>query len=193
MPMAATPGTHRIALTVTRPGGKHESWPVEFDPEILQPVSLQPLAIIVREVDDPPGRMTELLGLPFVETPRPIPLQGHPTDLRLGVNCAGLAIYGQRRMGARLPYMMPPALRRYTTLIASYSGEAPVATSNLPVRRGDLLHFGFQVAVLLEDRGRIGFLDPEDLVIHAYHAGVEELPYSRLPYRDLPFTIRRWR
>ena len=190
--MLAAPGTHRIAVTVTRPGGKYESWPAGFNPEIMQPASFPSLAIIIREADDATGHMTELLGLPFVETPRPVPLLGHPTDLRLGVNCAGLAIYGQRRLGARLPYMTPPALRRYTTLIASYSGETPVATLNLPVSRGDLLHFGFQIAVLLEDRGRIGILDPEDLVIHAYHAGVEELPYSQLPYRDLPFTIRRW-
>ena len=187
-PTLARPGTHRVALSIRFDGDAVENWPKDFRAHEPAALTIQPLEWFIRSDDDPVGRMTELLGLPFVETPRKIRGLGHPTDLRLWVNCAGLAIYGARRTGRMIPYAAPPALRRYTTLVAASDREP----ADIPVRRGDLLHFGFQVAVVYEDRGRIGRLDPEDLILHAYHDGVEIKPFGELPYSSLPFEVRRW-
>lgn len=142
--------------------------------------------LVVRRDDSYVGYLTERLGIPFVYLPALTPLGEHQTDAGLGADCVALVIYGQRRLGRRVPYMAPSALKRYTALVArEAAGEQPVAV-------GDILHFGFQTAVVSVDRNRMGQLDDEDLVIHTYHTRAEELPFSSLPYAHTPFEVRRW-
>lgn len=145
-----------------------------------------PFEFAMRRDDTYVGYLTERLGLPFVYLPALTPLGEHQTDAGLGADCVALVVYGQRRLGRALPYMAPSALKRYTMLVPrDENGEQPVL-------EGDILHFGFQTAVVSGDRNRIGMLDADDLVIHTYHAFAQELPLSSLPYVRTPFEVRRW-
>lgn len=137
--------------------------------------------VVVRASDDYPGFVQELMGTPFLLIPRRLP-EGHQTDLRIGSDCAALAAYGRRRMGEDVPYLGPAGLLPYLR---------PVRDGQM--RPGDLLHYGEQVQVVLEDRGRKGFSDPEDLVIQSWK------PFPRIVRRDSsgweghPFRIHRFR
>jgi hypothetical protein len=137
--------------------------------------------VVVRGDDTYTGHLQELLGTPFVLIPRRLP-EGHQTDLRLGSDCAALAAYGRRRLGEDIPYGGPRGLLAHLL---------PVVEGGM--RAGDVLHYGEQVQVVFQDRGRIGFSDPDDLVIQSWH------PWPRIVSRDSsgwegrPFRVFRFR
>ena len=60
------------------------------------------------------------------------------------------------------------------------------------MRVGDILHFGFQTAVVVEDRPPLGLLTEADVIIHSYHGVAEEVPLGKVPYAHFPFELRRW-
>src|SRR4051812_15326086 len=60
------------------------------------------------------------------------------------------------------------------------------------VTPGDVLHFGFETAVLSRGLPPIGRLDPDDLVMPTYHGVAEEIPLRRLPYRLSAVEVLRW-
>lgn len=126
------------------------------------------------------GFCEELLGLPFVLPPRRIPGFGHQTDLRLATDCAELAIYARRRQGHRLPYVGPKGLRAYLKPADK-------------LEPGAVLHFGFQVSVLYEDRGQPGILDEADLLIHAQREKVEIVPLGETGLLDRRCKIMQWK
>jgi hypothetical protein len=175
---ALGPGTHWINAT-------RSSSPPD---EPLDLKSRPPgFELVVRRDDSYVGYLTELLGVPFVYLPALTPAGEHQTEARLGTDCVALVVYGQRRLGKKLRYMAPPALVPFTQPIPrDASGEHPIS-------EGDILYFGFQTAVLSQDRERIGLLDEEDLVIHTYHGRAEEVAFAALPYRRSAFEVRRWR
>lgn len=141
---------------------------------------------VVRRDDSYTGYLTELMGVPFTYLPSLTPEGAHQTDAHLGADCVALAIYGQRRLGRNIPYMAPPALKRYARVVA------PIANEGQPVKKGDILFFGFQTAVISQDRNRIGFLDEDDLIIHTYHGRAEEVGFASLPYKQSEFKVIRW-
>lgn len=170
-------GTHWIAIESDTPA-KTELIKTKDRPALFQ--------LNVRRDDSYVGYLTERLGLPFVYLPSLTPAGEHQTDAGLGADCVALVIYGQRRLGRTIPYMAPTALKRYSTLVPrNAAGEQPVA-------EGDILHFGFQTAVVSSDRQRPGLLDDEDQVIHTYHGHAEEVPFASLQYGKSPFEVRRW-
>jgi hypothetical protein len=171
-----TPGTHRLwAATAPPPGA-------------LATVAPPPaLALVVRRDESYTGYLTELLGVPFVLWPQRLADGSHQTDARLGADCVALAVYGRRRLGHALPYVAPPALHRYAAPIP------PRPDGMRPVAEGDVLHFGFQTAVLYEDRAPRGVLNDDDRVIHTYHTRAEIAPFGALPYRGMAFEVLRWR
>lgn len=176
-----TPGTRtfaRCALTDSaclwsRPFASPRAPAERFPDEVFQ--------VVVRGDDTYTGFLQELLGTPFVLIPRRLP-EGHQTDLRLGGDCAALAAYGRRRMSEAIPYQGPRGLLAHLL---------PVGEGRM--RPGDILHYGEQVQVVFQDRGRPGFSDPEDLVIQSWH------PWPRIVTRDSsgwenrPFQVYRFR
>lgn len=158
-------GTHRLVAGTS-------------DPRVLE--------VVVRRDDSYVGFLTEQLGTPFVFYPARVPGLGHQTDARIGADCVALAIYGQRRMGREIPYVAPMALYRFTNVVSSSAAEV------VTVARGDVLHFGWQTAVVSEDVHPIGVLTDEDVIIHTFHEAVEEVLFGELPYRGRPFEVLRW-
>lgn len=135
--------------------------------------------VVVRQDDSYIGYLTELLGLPFVIPPKYLPGYGHQTDLRLGADCAALAIYGQRRMGRHRPYHGPKSVWQNTKII------------QIP-RPGSILHFGFQVSIFYEDRGKIGSVDEEDLLLHAFENCVQIQRFGDTRLWGMPYELRNW-
>lgn len=136
--------------------------------------------VVVRENDTYLGFLTEQLGLPFILPPKMLGVYGHQTDLRIGTDCAELAIYGMRRMGYKIPYCGPRGILNY---LDSTSLLTP----------GTIIHFGYQVSVLYQDCGQIGKLDGQDLVIHAYKnkVTIEKLEDTELLNKE--YRLYKWK
>lgn len=136
--------------------------------------------VVIRGDDSYPGVLQELLGTPFLFLPLRIQ-GGHQTDQRVGSDCAALAAYGRRRRGEFIPYRGPSGLLPYLV---------PVSTGKM--RRGDILHYGAQVQVVFEDRGRQGFPDGEDLVIQSWHPYPRVVRLDSSGWRPHPFRVMRF-
>lgn len=170
VPELATPGTHRV-----RPSA------VELPPDALPEDLWSAVELVVRTDDTYVGYASELIGVPFVLNPTLTPEGKHQTDARLGADCVALVIYGQRRLGRDVPYVAPSALEPFTEPVVG------------PMMAGDVLHFGFQTAVLAEDRGTPGILDAPDLVLQTWHGLAEVKAFGELAYKDSPVRILRWK
>lgn len=176
----ASPGTYLIGFQT----GTSET---QSGRNITESEAQQLFKVVIRRDDTYVGFLTELFGVPFVLWPQRLPGRGHQTDLQIGADCVALVIYGRRRMGFDTPYVAPSALSRFMTVVSDTTG-----TGGRRIRVGDVLNFGFQTAVVAENRDPTGMLSDDDLIIHTYHGMAEELPFSRLPYRNHPFEVLRW-
>lgn len=137
--------------------------------------------LIKKQADGYLGYLEELLNVPFVLPPKKLKA-GHQTDLRLGVDCAELAIYGRRRMGYPIPYIGPRGIIKYLAKADK-------------VERGTVICFGnsYQISVVYEDRGTIGVLDKEDLLIHAYKDKAEIVLLGDTDLHRYRYSIYFWK
>jgi hypothetical protein len=137
------------------------------------------IQIVVRESSSYIGFLTEQLNLPFIIPPKVLPKFGHQTDLNIGTDCAELAIYGMRRLGYNIPYVGPKGITKYLFQVDS-------------ITSGTILHFGFQVSILYEDRGEIGELDSEDLLVHAFEDRVKIEPLGATKLLGMECKKYQW-
>jgi hypothetical protein len=138
--------------------------------------------IVVRENDSYLGYLTELINTPFILPPVYIEGCGHQTDLRIGSDCAELAIYGKRRQGYNVPYAGPAGITKYLDEIRTDS-----------LFEGCILHFGFQVSVLYNDKGVKGSLDADDIIIQSYENKACLIEYKNCGYYNYPFKPYKWK
>ncbi len=153
------------------------------------------------------GLLFEMMNTPFIMAPRHTPDGSHQTDERLGTDCAGLAVYGKRRQGFHIPYAGPAGITRFLTPLGSgsylpvFAGDTWVFINSLGdsakvgdegLRQGDILHFGAQVSVFLEDRGISGVLDSDDLLIQSWFQGTHVCTIGENGFFGMPVRLFRW-
>ncbi|MDL2214587.1 hypothetical protein LJC00_00165 [Dysgonomonas sp. OttesenSCG-928-M03] len=136
--------------------------------------------IVIKRHDGYLGYLEELLNVPFVLPPRRLPNRLHQTDIRLGVDCAELAIYGKRRQGYNIPYGGPRGIVKYLE-------------KTKKAERGVIVHFRHQVSVIYEDNGSRGLLDKEDILIHAYKDKAELIRFGDTDLYGYPYTLYKWK
>lgn len=144
------------------------------------------IQISLRPDDSYIGYLYELFNTPFLMAPRRTPDGSHQSDSRLGTDCAGLAVYGKRRQGGLMGYFGPGGITEYLlpletepyrpvfdgeTWVYRNTGNSAAAVGGGGLQPGDILHFGEQVSVFLEDRGVPGVLDSGDLLIQCWFTG----------------------
>ncbi len=164
--------------------------------------------VAVRADDTYIGYLMELINTPFIMTPRLTPEGRHQSDARLGTDCAGLAVYGRRRMGHQVQYLGPSGIVRYlddlgngmlaprlVSGIELYtdSSGAPMPVGEGGLLPGDILHFQVQVSVFYGDCGSIGLLDPDDLVIQSWFDGPHICTIRDNGFFPRPLSVHRWR
>lgn len=136
--------------------------------------------VVVRTGNEYLDYLSELHNVPFTLPPRRLK-NGHQTDLRIGTDCAELAIYGMRRLGHDIPYCGPKNIHKYCTKVDS-------------IQPGDLIHFGDQVSVIYEDNGIKGVFDEKDQLIHARPKGVTIERWIDSEYEGRSyFKLLRWK
>jgi len=146
--------------------------------------------------------MAELAGLPYIFGSTELGREPHQAERGIGVDCADLMIYGLRRRGFDLEYRssrtLGPISRRIAGsaavrergLYLDTSGR-PIAVGPRGVKPGDWIVFSGHVGAFYADRGAIGALDEEDLLLHIAWKELAIEPMIETGYGELPFEVRR--
>ncbi|HUJ60293.1 MAG TPA: hypothetical protein VLX92_17420, partial [Kofleriaceae bacterium] len=155
--------------------------------------------VSIRRDDTYLGYLTEMFGQPYIWASSGGTDATHQSERLEGSDCADFVVYGRRRMGKRVAYTWTGGLPALTRLLAAGTrGDDGVYRdrSGKPVpftRAGDLALFPRHVAVLVEDRGTIGVLDDQDIVMHALVDTPKQQPLADTGYADQPLEVRRFR
>ncbi len=157
------------------------------------------MRVSIRRDDSYLGYLTEMYGQPYVWASAGITDATHQSERLEGADCADFVVYGARRAGKHLAYTWTGGLPEITTLLASGTrGEdgiyRDVKGNPLPfTKAGDLILFPRHVGVLTEDRGTIGVLDDQDIMMHTLFDSPKEQPIADSGYAAKPIELRRFR
>ena len=169
-------------------------------------VSDNVMRVSIRRDDSYLGFLTEMYGQPYIWASAGTSDRAHQSEHLEGSDCADFVVYGKRRMpersgstGGKQPYVWTGALPQYATLLASGARASDGVYRDkegkaLPFTRiGDLVLFPRHVGVLAVDRGTVGVLDDQDLMMHTLFDSPKEQPIADSGYADKPVELRRWR
>jgi len=194
-------GTFYVAFGLEYTDTLHAVDPPQHSlPDVMQ-ISLRPDDTYI-------GFLYELINTPFLMAPRRTSDGSQQSDYRLGTDCAGLAVYGRRRQGYSCLYLGPRGITDYLVPLGDgsylpdsagangifrneYGCEVPVGSEGLTP--GDILHFGAQVSVFLEDRGVPGVLDSQDMLIQSWFSGPDVCTIEENGFFGYPVKLYRWR
>lgn len=164
------------------------------------------IQIAVRSDDTYTGYLSELLNTPFVMSPYLVYGRHHQVDERMGSDCASFAAYGMRRMGYSVNYSGPNGIKKYLKYISrsvkknEFNGyncyfdkdDKPINLIKYKISKGDIIHFEEQVSVFYEDKGLIGYLDENDLLIQSWGVTPYITTIKDCSFDGRIFTIYKW-
>jgi hypothetical protein len=157
------------------------------------------LRVSIRRDDSYLGYLTEMYGQPYIWASAGVTDATHQSERLEGADCADFVVYGARRSGKAIAYTWTGGLPKVTVLLASGTrGNGGIYRDGhgkpLPfTAKGDLVLFPRHVGVLAEDRGTIGVLDDQDLVMHILFDSPKEVAIADTGYADQPLELRRFR
>ena len=157
------------------------------------------LRVSIRRDDTYLGYLTELYGQPYIWASAGLSDATHQAERLEGADCADFVVYGARRMGKHIAYTWTGGLPEVTRLVAAGTRGADgvyrdQAGHPVPFTRpGDLVLFQGHVGALFADRGTIGVLDDQDLIMHALVDTPKEQAIADTGYADSPIELRRWK
>ncbi len=156
--------------------------------------------VSIRRDDTYLGYLTEMFGQPYIWASAGISTRTHQSERLEGSDCADFIIYGARRMGRALDYTWSGGLPSVTKLLAPRGerGEDGVyrdATGKpLPFPSpGDIILFPRHVGALTQDRGQLGILDDQDLMMHTLFDSPKEQAIADSGYAQTAVELRRWK
>lgn len=202
-PRVSRAGTMRFVAEVTLSDGTVLASPRPRDALLGGPSTAQDARKISLRLDDGYlGMLSELGGLPYIFGSTATGREPHQAERGIGVDCADLVIYGLRRLGHDVDYRSSRTLgpisrsivrgpvRRVAHAYVDPAGR-PVVVGRDGLVPGDWVIFSGHVGAFFEDRGELGALDDEDLVIHTVWREVAVEPLHATGYADSPFEVRR--
>lgn len=157
------------------------------------------MRVSIRRDDSYLGFLTEMYGQPYIWASAGTSDRAHQSEHLEGSDCADFVVYGKRRMGGKQPYVWTGALPQHATLLAAGARASDGVYRDkdgkpLPFTKiGDLVLFPRHVGVLAVDRGTVGVLDDQDLMMHTLFDSPKEQPIADSGYADKPVELRRWR
>ncbi len=158
------------------------------------------MRVSIRTDDSYLGYLTEMFGQPYIWASAGPTDKAHQSERLEGSDCADFIVYGARRMGANIPYMWTGGLPQVTKLLAPAGTRGTDGVyrdrrgNPLPFTEpGDLVLFPRHVGALTEDRGVIGVLDDQDLMVHTLFDSPKQQAISDSGYADTPVEVRRFK
>ncbi len=156
------------------------------------------LRVSIRRDDTYLGYLTELYNQPYIWASAGLSDATHQSERLEGSDCADFIVYGMRRAGQPIPYTYTGELPRFTKLVAAGArGPDGVyrdrAGQPIPFPRpGDILLFPRHVGAVFADRGTIGVLDDQDLMMHSLFDTPKEQALADSGYAGEPVEVRRF-
>jgi hypothetical protein len=157
------------------------------------------MRVSIRRDDTYLGYLTEMYGQPYIWASAGLSDSTHESERLEGSDCADFIVYGARRSGKKLGYTWTGGLPQLTTLLAAGTrGDDGVYrdAAGKPLafpKPGDLILFPRHVGAIVEDRGTIGVLDDQDVMMHTLFDSPKEVPIADSGYADKPVELRRFR
>jgi len=157
------------------------------------------MRVTIRRDDTYLGYLTEMYGQPYIWASAGLSDSTHEAERLEGSDCADFVVYGARRTGKKLAYTWTGGLPDITKLLSSGTrGDDGIyrdAKGNpLPFpKAGDLILFPRHVGALVEDKGTIGVLDDQDIMVHTLFDSPKEQPIADSGYADKPVELRRFK
>lgn len=157
------------------------------------------MRVSIRRDDSYLGFLTEMYGQPYIWASAGTSDRAHQSEHLEGSDCADFVVYGKRRMGGAQKYVWTGELPQWSKLLAAGSRDTDgvyrdKAGKPLPFTQvGDLVLFPRHVGVLAVDRGTIGVLDDQDLMMHTLFDSPKEQAIADSGYADKPVELRRWK
>lgn len=156
------------------------------------------MRVSIRRDDSYLGYLTEMFGQPYIWASAGATDATHESERLEGADCADFVVYGERRLGHKVAYTYTGGLPEITTrLAAGTRGDDGIYRDAkgqpLPFgAAGDIVLFPRHVGVLVEDRGTIGVLDDQDIMMHALFDTPKQQAIADSGYADKPVELRRW-
>jgi cell wall-associated NlpC family hydrolase len=157
------------------------------------------LRATIRRDDTYLGYLTEMYGQPYIWASAGLSDSTHESERLEGSDCADFVVYGARRAGKKLAYTWTGGLPGITKLLAAGTrGDDGIYrdAAGKPLafpKPGDLILFPRHVGVAVEDRGTIGVLDDQDVMMHTLFDSPKEQPIADSGYADKPVELRRFK
>jgi hypothetical protein len=157
------------------------------------------MRVTIRRDDTYLGYLTEMYGQPYIWASAGLSDATHQAERLEGSDCADFVVYGARRGGKQLAYTWTGGLPAIATLVSSGTrGDDGIYRdakgTPLPFPKvGDLILFPRHVGALVEDRGTIGVLDDQDIMVHTLFDSPKEQPIADSGYADKPVELRRFK
>jgi hypothetical protein len=157
------------------------------------------MRVSIRRDDTYLGYLTEMYGQPYVWASAGVTDTTHQSERLEGSDCADFIVYGARRSGKNISYTWTGGLPGISTLLASGTRGADGVYRDakgdpLPFTKpGDMILFPRHVGALVEDRGTIGVLDDQDIMMHTLFDSPKEQPIADSGYADKAVELRRFR
>ncbi len=155
--------------------------------------------VSIRRDDTYLGYLTEMYNQPYIWASGGVTDSQHQSEHLEGSDCADFLVYGKRRMGAKYAYTWTGGLPQVTKLLAAGTRDNDGIYRDgkgtpLPFTKvGDLVLFPRHVGALAVDRGELGVLDDQDLMMHTLFDSPKEQAIADSGYADKPVEIRRFR
>ena len=197
-------GTMRFQLVATQGAGSTARTIASAGPEARRGRASGGLTdavtrVTIRKDDTYLGYLTEMFNQPYIWASAGPTATAHQSEHLEGSDCADFVVYGARRMGADIPYMWTGGLPGVTRLLGAGTRNADGVyrdAKGAPVPytvAGDMVLFPRHVGVLVEDRGTIGVLDDQDLMMHTLFDSPKTEPIADSGYADRPLEVRRFK
>lgn len=157
------------------------------------------MRVTVRRDDTFLGFLTEMYGQPYIWASAGTSDKAHQSEHLEGSDCADLMVYAARRAGKHVSYTWTGGLPLITKLLGGGKRDDKGvyrSADGKPVpftKTGDLVLFTRHVGALAEDKGTIGVLDDQDIIIHTLFDSPKEQAIADTGYADTPVEVRRWR
>lgn len=155
--------------------------------------------VTIRRDDSFLGYLTEMYGQPYIWASAGGTARTHQSERLEGSDCADLMVYGARRAGLDIPYGYTGSLSKVARTLAR--GDLAddgiyrdAAGKPVPFTRpGDLVLFPRHVGALYQDRGTLGVVDVDDVMIHTLFDSPKEQAIRDSGYAENPISILRWK
>jgi hypothetical protein len=155
--------------------------------------------VSLRRDDTYLGYLTEMYNQPYIWASGGVSDKQHQSEHLEGSDCADFLVYGKRRMGATYAYTWTGGLPKITKLLGAGTRDADGIYRDangkpLPfTQAGDLVLFPRHVGALAVDRGELGVLDDQDLMMHTLFDSPKEQAIAESGYADKPVELRRFK